>query len=173
MKYLDYLLTHTYDELPPQVQDGIGRTEYTERRELALAVGPVGDTLPPALAAAFSVATEEVGSVSSAGARSRVPGSKRKSRVGVPWLLAAAGWLLFAVVAATFLLQEPAERVVYQTVQADPLPPRIVVERDTVYETKYQPVIRYRTVHDTVVVERPYPEFVTVTDTLASWGGKR
>lgn len=161
MKYLDYLETHSWEELPEEVQREISRADYASRRDLAMGMSSSGNTgLPPVLAAAFSQATKE--------AVARPQGAKVvvNRRARRPWLLAAAGWLLFAVAAATLLLRAPEETIVYRVISADIPEPEVVVRVDTLRETEVQTVVQYRTVHDTVFVEQPRVEFVSVTDTL-------
>jgi hypothetical protein len=59
MDYLDYLTDYTYDDLPGAVRQTISREDYTERRQLVLAMDEPEETaLPPALAAAFLAATQ-------------------------------------------------------------------------------------------------------------------
>lgn len=160
MIYLDYLTTHTYDELPADARSEVDRAAYDERRDMALALDDgEAAALPPALAAAFAAVTVGV---------PRTQGAKvvQKSRVGRPWLLSAAGWLLFAITAAVLLLRAPAERTIYEVIASDVPEPLIITKVDTLVETRTKTLTRYRTVLDTVYLEVPTVEYVSVTDTL-------
>ncbi len=159
MKYLDYLTTHEWEALPPAVRATIDQEEYTGRRAVALGLEPKEkQTLPPALAAAFVAAT--------AGEQAGPQGAAvvRESSGRRPWLLAAAGWLLFMVAAATLLLRSPAENVVYRVLATELPEPIVVVERDTLIEESVRTLVHYQTVRDTIYVEQPV--YLTVQDTV-------
>lgn len=159
MKYLDYLTTHEWAALPPALKATIDREEYAERRAIALGLKPEEkQALPPALAAAFLAATAD----KEAGPQGAVIGKRRSDRR--PWLLAAAGWVLFAVAAATLLLRSPAENVVYRVLATEVPEPRVVIERDTLIEESVRTLVRYQTVRDTVYVEQPV--YLAVQDTV-------
>lgn len=161
MKYLDYLATHDWETLPEDVRAEISQAEYRLRREIVLALQPADETaLPPALAAAF-VATTTGEEARPAGAMSVAKSSGRPL-----WLLAAAGWLLFAVAAAALLLHTPEPQTIYRVVTSDIPAPEVITQIDTIVETKVQTVTRYRTVRDTIFVDQPTIEYVSVTDTL-------
>ena len=169
MNYLDYLMTHTYDELPAAVRREIDRSDYQEHRAAALSLGASAtDELPQQLAAAFAAVTaKESTSViagASTGRGARVPGKGPSSKERRRWYLATvAGWLLFAVAAAALLLREPAETIVYREIAG---PERIVAKTDTLRIPEVRTVYHLRTVRDTVYQPLPVVEYVTVRDTV-------
>jgi hypothetical protein len=162
MDYLDYLTDYTYDDLPGAVRQTISREDYTERRQLVLAMDEPEETaLPPALAAAFLAATQANNQ-----ARTQVQREGKRSRARwLPWL-AAAGWLLFLGVSTVLLLGEPETRLVEKTVFAPAPAPEIIHTTDTLYQTVTAYKYRTRIVHDTVYQDVPYQQMVFVRDTL-------
>ena len=162
MDYLDYLTDYTYDDLPQVVRQTISREDYTERRQLVLAMEePEEMALPPALAAAFLAATQAVDQ-----ARPQVQAEEKRSKVRwLPWL-AAAGWLLFLGVSSILLLREPETRLVEKTIIAPAPPPEIIHTTDTLYQNVTAYKYRTRIVHDTVYQEVPYELLVFIRDTL-------
>lgn len=162
MDYLDYLTDLPYDDLPEAVQQSISREEYTERRQMVLALAaPEETTLPPALAAAFLVATQ-------ADDQARPPVQRKVDRSSVRWLpwLAAAGWLLFLGVSTILLLREQETRLVEKTIIAPAPPPEVIRTTDTLYQTVTAYKYRTRIVHDTVYRDVPFEQLVLVRDTL-------
>ena len=162
MDYLDYLADYTYADLPEAVQRTISWEDYTERRQLVLAMEEPEETaLPSALALAFLAATQADDQ-----ARPQVPGKVRRSKVRwLPWL-AAAGWLLFLGVSSILLLREPETRLVEKTIIAPAPAPKIVHTTDTLYQTVTAYKYRTQIVHDTVFQDVPYQQMVFVRDTL-------
>jgi len=60
MDYLDYLMDHDYDDLPPAVRATVDRATYDERRELGQMLRQPEDALPPRLQAAFLASTATI-----------------------------------------------------------------------------------------------------------------
>ena len=150
MTYLDYLLTHTYGELPAKICAEISAEDYARRRNYALQLGATGVVLPPSLQEAY---------------RDRISLHPRP-RPKLAWF-AAAGWLLAIVGILLLLGRKP--RVEYVAVSS---PPMIewdtveVVQRDTVERVVYRTRVeqattapRYVLVRDTVYLEaeKSYP----------------
>ncbi|MFK8165587.1 MAG: hypothetical protein AB8H12_24275 [Lewinella sp.] len=162
MDYLDYLADYTYDELPEAVRQVISREDYTERRQLVLAMDePEETTLPPILVAAFLDATPAEDQ-----ARPQVQKEGKGSKVRwLPWL-AAAGWLLFLGMSSILLLREPETQLVEKTIIAPAPPPEIIHTTDTIYQTVTAYKYRTRIVHDTVYQDVPVEQLVFVRDTL-------
>lgn len=158
MDYLDYLADYTYDELPQAVRSTISREDYTERRQMVLAVQePDEMALPPVLAAALAAHS---------GAQTQGAETVKKSNVRwLPWL-AAAGWLLFLGVSGLLLLREPETLLVEKTIMAPAPAPQIIYSTDTLYQTVTRYRDRVETVYDTVYEQVPYEQLVYVRDTV-------
>ncbi len=157
MTYLDYLLTHTYGELPAEIRAEISAEDYALRRSYALQLGATGVVLPPRLRDAY---------------RDRLALHPRPR----PTLtyLAAAGWLLAVMSCLLLLAREP--QVEYVAVASPPLIKRDtveVVQRDTVNRVVY----RNRMLRDTVFAPAPQatvtPRYVLVRDTVYLEAEKR
>ena len=146
MTYLDYVLTHTYGELPAEIRTEISAEDYARRRSYALQLGATGVVLPPSLRVAY---------------RDRISLHPRPRPI-LPWF-AAAGWLLAIVSVLLLLGREP--RVEYIAMSSPP-----VIERDTVEvvqrDTVERVVYRERVLRDTVFAPTPQatmtPRYVLV-----------
>ncbi|WP_020570348.1 hypothetical protein [Neolewinella persica] len=162
MDYLDYLADFPYDDLPEAIRTTVSREDYSERRQMVLAMREPEETaLPPALAAAFMAATP-----TSDLARTQVQKEGRRRKVRwLPWL-AAAGWLLFLGVSSLLLLQEPAIQLVEKTIIAPAPAPKIIHTTDTLYQTVTAYKYRTKTVHDTLYEKMPFEQLVYVRDTI-------
>jgi hypothetical protein len=162
MDYLEYLADFPYDDLPEAIRATISREDYTERRQMVLAMHEPEETaLPPALGTAFLAATQ-----ADHQARPQVQGEGRRSKVRwLPWL-AAAGWLLFLGVSSILLLREPTVRLVEKTIIAPAPAPEIIHTTDTLYQTVTAYKYRTKIVHDTVYQDVPFEQLVFVRDTL-------
>ncbi len=146
MTYLEYLLTHTYAELPGDVRAEITASDYAARREYAQRLTDKPG-LPPLLQEAY---------------RRRLAERRRRPRA-LPWMAAAAGWLLAITLTALLLTRAP--HVEYVTATAAP-----IVQRDTVYTTLHdtvaQVVYRTRIRRDTFFAPAAPPSMVVVHDTV-------
>ncbi|MTB49565.1 hypothetical protein [Lewinella sp. W8] len=121
MDYLDYLLHCTYDELPVDVRESIGREEYAYRRTIARGLAPGANALPPALTAAFRE-------------RNHRPKAIPRS-FNWRWA-AAAGWLLFLCTAIAWGVTPTKSETVYRVMAADPPAPEIITKTDTLFEIR-------------------------------------
>ena len=149
MTYLDYVLTHTYEELPAEIRTEISAEDYARRRDYALQLRATGVVLPPSLREAY---------------RDRIALHPRP-RPMLAWF-AAAGWLLAVMSVLLLLGREPG--VEYIALASPP-----VIERDTVERVVY----RDRVLRDTVFAPGPEatmtPRYVLVRDTVYLEAEKR
>ena len=149
MTYLDYLLTHSHEELPPAVRAEISAEDYHERQRLARRLVP-----PPALPATLQNAY-----------RQRVHASApRQQRRG--WWVAAAGWILALALGAGWALNYPSEQL---AVQPTPVAGRTDTLTQIVVDTVILERERLRYVSDTVFLPGAPPppaRIVVVHDTV-------
>ena len=147
MTYLDYLLTHTYIELPAQVRAEITAEEYAMRQAFVRELSPP-PPVPPALLTAY---------------REKV--AERKS----PWVsmrsLAAAGWLLAAVVFFLVLARRPHVEYQYVGVPAAP-EVRVDTVSTVVHDTIDRVIYRTRLLRDTFFAPAPPPGMLVLRDTV-------
>lgn len=144
MKYLAYLTTHTYAELPADVREEISAEEYNQRlRTVGQMAG--GVALPQTLRGAYRTAI-----------------ARRKKPVRAPLWLVAASWLLTLGIGLAWASERPVVRYVH-------LPSGTEPERITEYRTDTVERRIYRT--DTVFApapRRPLPLLVRDTVYLSA-----
>ena len=144
MKYLDYLLTHAYADLPAGARAEITEQDYARRRAFARAMSRQETELPTQLQRAYRQALHP------------------RPRKTAYWL-AAAGWLLAITVFLLVLNRDP--HVEYVTQLSPP-----VIQRDTVEvirrDTLERVVYRDRVRRDTVFTPAPPPAYVVLRDTV-------
>ena len=138
MNYLEYLPETRYQDLPLDVQSGIGREEYEHLRSLAASM-EAPPALPPSLAAALAA---KVGSSTNLASQSAI-------HPPAFWQPLAIGSSLLSLVLAVALLwywpfgktdQTAANTQPNQVTTSQP-----VIVRDTVEQLRVDTVIQYRT----------------------------
>ncbi|WP_116125677.1 hypothetical protein [Lewinella sp. IMCC34183] len=146
MNYLDYLLTHTYEQLPATIRNEVTERDYSSRRSVALGLRARAVDLPPVLRQAYR----------------RTVAVRPRARRRFYWV-AAAGWLL--AIAAGVLLLGHQPRLEYVARVSPP-----VIERDTVEVTRHDTVVRVvyrdRLLRDTFIAPAPAPTYLVVHDTV-------
>ncbi|MEM6395728.1 MAG: hypothetical protein AAF741_05225 [Bacteroidota bacterium] len=151
--YTDYLLTHTYDELPVSIKEQIDADSYRAARLQAkrLQSEQPKEGLPPAIQLAYRSKVAPVIPVS------------RNERQAPWWQLAAAVLLLLSGWALGKFSTQPEEKLVY-AVTSTPIPePETHVQFDTIDRVKYLTRVVYDTVLREVATE---PEILLVYDTI-------
>lgn len=161
MNYLDYLPHTSYADLPAAVQSQISPPEYEALRQLTTGLADNGEPmLPAALGQAFQRKIAE-GNI----ALTTAPVDKNAPQRSRWFWIAAAGWLLLAVVMSALLLRQPKEKTVYELVSAPVVAPVVVYDTITQTITEYKTLYQLR--YDTVYVPQEVePELVYVTDTM-------
>ncbi|WP_116106670.1 hypothetical protein [Lewinella sp. IMCC34191] len=149
MTYLDYLLTHSYADLPPGVKAEISGDDYRERQRLARRLLPP-PALPRSLRDAYRQRTQH-----------SAPGEHRRW-----WWVTAAGWLLVVVLGAGWIMNSAPKQQAFQ-------PPSVQWRTDTLTQVVTDTVIqlRMRTHYaiDTVYIPASPPpprRIVLVRDTV-------